>query len=98
MGKPRIIIGAGGRSGTARAQMQLLETLGETSTIVMVKPGVLIATFAPDTFDSEGNLIIPDMRQLLGRHMEEFAQWIMRVGPRDFVPFACEIDVALAAR
>ena len=98
MGKPGTIIGAGGRSGTARAQMQLLETLGETSTIVMVKPGVLIAAFAPDTFDSEGNLISPDMRQLLGRQMEEFAQWIMRVGPRDFVPFACEIDVALAAR
>ncbi len=98
MGKPGTIIGAGGRSGTARAQMQLLETLGETSTIVMVKPGVLIAAFAPDTFDSEGNLISPDMRQLLGRHMEEFAHWIMRVGPRDFVPFACEIDVALAAR
>ena len=98
MGKPGTIIGAGGRSGTARAQMQLLETLGETSTIVMVKPRVLIATFAPDTFDAERNLISPDMRQLLGRHMEEFAQWIMRVGPRDFVPFACEIDVALAAR
>ena len=98
MGKPGTIIGAGGRSGTARAQMQLLETLGETSTIVMVKPGVLIAAFAPDTFDSEGNLISPDMRQLLGRHMEEFAHWIMRVGPRDFVPFACEVDVALAAR
>ena len=98
MGKPGTIIGAGGRSGTARAQMQLLETLGETSTIVMVKPGVLIAAFAPDTFDSEGNLISPDMRQLLGRQMEEFAQWIMRVGPLDFVPFACEIDVALAAR
>ena len=98
MGKPGTIIGAGGRSGTARAQMQLLETLGETSTIVMVKPDVLIAASAPDTFDSEGNLISPDMRQLLGRHMEEFAQWIMRVGPRDFVPFACEIDVALAAR
>ena len=78
--------------------MQLLETLGETSTIVMVKPGVLIAAFAPDTFDSEGNLISPDMRQLLGRLMEEFAQWIMRVGPLDFAPFACEIDVALAAR
>ena len=74
MGKPGTIIGAGDRSGTARAQMQLLETLGETSTIVMVKPGVLIASFALDTFDSEGNLTSPDMRQLLGRHMEEFAQ------------------------
>ena len=29
MGKPVTIIGAGGRAGTARAQMQLLETLGK---------------------------------------------------------------------
>ena len=74
MGKPGTIIGAGGRAGTSRAQMQLLETLGETGTIVMVKPGVMIAAFAPDTFDSEGNLISPDMRQLLGKHLEEFAK------------------------
>jgi NAD(P)H-dependent FMN reductase len=99
MGKPGTIIGAGGRAGTARAQMQLLETLGETGTIVMIKPGVLIAAFAPDTFDSEGNLISPDMRQLLAKHMEEFGKWIMHVGmPRDFVRFACEMDIQLAAR
>ncbi len=98
MGKPGTIIGAGGRAGTSRAQMQLLETLGETGTIVMVKPGVMIAAFAPDTFDSEGNLISPDVRQLLGTHLEEFAKWIFRLGPRDFVPFACEMDIALAAR
>ena len=54
--------------------MQLLETLGETGTIVMVKPGVMIAAFAPDTFDSEGNLISPDMRQLLEKHLEKFAK------------------------
>ncbi len=30
MGKPATIIGAGGRAGTARAQMQLQETLAET--------------------------------------------------------------------
>ena len=98
MGKPGTIIGAGGRAGTSRAQMQLLETLGETGTIVMVKPGVMISAFAPDTFDSEGNLISPEMRELLGKHMDEFAKWIFRLGPRDFVPFACEMDIALAAR
>ena len=98
MGKPGTIVGAGGRAGTSRAQMQLLETLGETGTIVMVKPGVMIAAFAPDTFDSEGNLISPEVRELLGKHMDEFAKWIFRLGPRDFVPFACEMDIALAAR
>ena len=30
MGKPATKIGAGGRAGTARAQMQLHEILGET--------------------------------------------------------------------
>ena len=98
MGKPGTIIGAGGRAGTSRAQMQLLETLGETGTIVMVKPGVMISAFAPDTFDSDGNLISPQVRELLGKHMDEFAKWIFRLGPRDFVPFACEMDIALAAR
>ena len=98
MGKPGTIIGAGGRAGTSRAQMQLLETLGETGTIVMVKPGVMVSAFAPDTFDSDGNLITPQMRELLGKHMDEFAKWIFRLGPLDFVPFACEMDIALAAR
>jgi chromate reductase len=42
MGKPVTIIGAGGRAGTARAQMQLLETLGETGSLVMVKPGLQV--------------------------------------------------------
>ena len=45
MGKPATIIGAGGRAGTARAQMQLQETLAETGSLVMVKPGVLVQAF-----------------------------------------------------
>ena len=40
MGKPATNLGAGERAGTARAQMQLLETVGETGSVVMVKPGV----------------------------------------------------------
>ena len=96
MGKPGTVIGASGRSGTARAQMQLLENLGETGTIVMVKPGVMVAAFAPQTFDPEGNLIDPDIRSVLGRHLEEFAKWILKVStPREFIRFACEMDVQL---
>ena len=45
MGKPATIIGAGGRAGTARAQMQIHETLAETGAVVMVKPGVQIQAF-----------------------------------------------------
>ena len=97
MGKPATIIGAGGRAGTARAQMQLLETLAETGSIVMVKPGVLIQAFAPETFDSEGNVIDEKTKELLRRHLDEFTKWILQlVQPREFVRFACEMDIAAA--
>ncbi len=97
MGKPATVIGAGGRAGTARAQMQLLETLGETGSVVMVKPGVQILAFAPDTFDSEGNLIDDNTKELLRRHLDDFNKWILQlVKPREFVQYACEMDIARA--
>ena len=46
MRKPATIIGAGGRAGTARAQMQLHETLGETGALVMVKTALQGMAFA----------------------------------------------------
>jgi len=97
MGKPVTIIGAGGRAGTARAQMQLLETLGETGSIVMVKPGLLIQAFAPETFDAEGNVIDEKTKELLRTHLDEFTNWCARLlWQRHFVGHACEMDVALA--
>ncbi len=81
MGKPTAIIGAGGGTGTARAQMQLLQTLGETGSVVMVKPGVQINSCAAQTFDSEGNLIDDNTRELLRRHLDAFTQWIQLVRP-----------------
>ena len=97
MGKPGTVIGAGGRSGTARAQMQLLETLGETGTIVMVKPGVMVTAFGPMKFDSEGNLIDEETKELLRKHLDEFTNWCARLlWPRQFVGHACEMDIALA--
>lgn len=41
-GKPVTIIGAGGFTGTARAQQQLQSILTETGAHLMVKPGVLV--------------------------------------------------------
>ena len=94
MGKPATIIGAGGRAGTARAQMQLQETLAETGSVVMVKPGVLVQAFAPPRFDSEGNLVDEETRELLRSHLDEFTKWILQlVQPREFVRYACEMDV-----
>ena len=97
MGKPATIIGAGGRAGTARAQMQIHETLAETGAVVMVKPGVQIQAFAPGTFDSEGNLIDKGTKELLRKHLEEFTNWSARLlWPRQFVGHACEMDIASA--
>ena len=97
MGKPATIIGAGGRAGTARAQMQLQETLAETGSVVMVKPGVLVQAFAPMRFDSEGNLIDDETKKSLRRHLDEFTKWILQlVRPREIVRYACEMDIELA--
>ncbi len=93
MGKPATIIGAGGRAGTARAQMQLREILAELGSVVMVKPGVLVQAFAPPRFDAEGNLTDEETKDLLGRHLDEFTTWIsLLVRPREFVKYACEMD------
>ncbi len=93
MGKPATIIGAGGRAGTARAQMQLREILAELGSVVMVKPGVLVQAFAPPRFDSQGNLIDEETKDLLRKHLDEFTTWISRlVRPREFVRYACEMD------
>ena len=97
MGKPVTIVGAGGRAGTARAQMQIHETLAETGAVVMVKPGVQIQAFAPGTFDSEGNLIDEKTKELLRNHLEELANWSARLlWPRQFVGHTCEMDIAVA--
>ena len=98
MGIPATIIGAGGRAGTARAQMQLQESLAETGSVVMVKPGVLVQAYAPRRFDSEGNLIDEETKGLLRTHLGEFAMWTLRlVRPREFVRYACEMDIEHAA-
>ena len=96
MVKPATIIGAGGRAGTARAQGQLLETLVETGCLVMVKPGVMVQAFSPMCFDSEGNLTDQKTKELLSKHLDEFAKWILQlVRPLEFVRHACEMDVQL---
>ena len=98
MGKPATIIGAGGRAGTARAQMQLQENLAETGSVVMVKPGVLVQAYGPRKFDSEGRLIDEDTREMLRNHMGEFAKWTLKlVRPHEFAHYACEMDIVHAA-
>ena len=77
-GKPATIIGAGGFSGTARAQQQLETVLTETGALVMVKPGVLV-TLASEKFDRDGRLVDQRTRAVLREHLVAFAGWIARL-------------------
>ncbi len=97
MGKPATIIGAGGRAGTARAQMQLHETLAETGALVMVKPGLQIQAFSPQQFDANGNLIDENTKELLAKHVEALVTWTRLISrPMEYVRYACEMDTATA--
>jgi NAD(P)H-dependent FMN reductase len=73
------MIGAGGRAGTARAQLQLQQVLAETGALVMVKPGVFVDRLW-ERFDSEGRLINADTREVLRNHLEAFVVWMARLG------------------
>ena len=77
-GKPTTMIGAGGFSGTARAQQQLETILTETGALVMVKPGVLVP-LPSEKFDGDGRLVDQQTRAVLREHMDAFANWIARL-------------------
>ena len=81
MGKPVTMVGAGGMSGTARAQMHLENVLSETGSLVMTKPGVLIAS-PWDRFDEDGRLTDDGTRRVIADHMRKFRDWILDVGSR----------------
>ena len=81
--------------------MQLHETLAETRSVAMVKPGVLVQAFGPMKFDSEGSLTDEATKELLRRHLDEFAGWVLKIArPHEFVLQACEMDIqsALSSR
>lgn len=94
MGKAATFIGAGGRAGTACAQMQLHETLAETGCLVMSKPGLQVMAFGDQQFDGDGNLIGEKTRELLGNHLDALIKWTVQIArPHEFVSYACEMDV-----
>lgn len=76
MGKPVTMVGAGGMSGTARAQMHLENVLSETGSLVMTKPGVLIAN-PWDRFDADGRLVDEGTRGVIAEHMRKFRDWVL---------------------
>ena len=75
-GKPVTMIGAGGMTGTARAQEQLLSILSETGALVMVEPGVQVSLFPEQKFDADGRLVDEATRGLLRAHLGAFERWM----------------------
>ncbi len=78
IGKPLLIMGAGGLMGTSRAQYHLRQICVETEMIPMGKPEVMISR-AFEKFDKEGNLTDESVRQILKQALMAFRLWIFRL-------------------
>lgn len=77
-GKPAAIMGASpGRTGTARSQLQLRQTLQSTRSPVMPGPEVLVAG-AHELVNEEGVLIDDKTRQYVAKLLESLVQWVPR--------------------
>jgi chromate reductase, NAD(P)H dehydrogenase (quinone) len=73
--KPAAIMGASpSQTGTARAQLQLRQTLVYNETYVLMQPEVLVAR-AQEKFDGEGRLSDEVSRKLIGRLLEGLVGW-----------------------
>lgn len=79
MNKPAAIMGASpGTGGTARAQLQLRQTLAATRVQVMVQPEIFVAS-AHEKFNEAGRLIDEETRKHIGRLLESLAAWEYRL-------------------
>ena len=77
-GKPAAIMGASpGRTGTARSQLQLRQTLQSTRSPTMPGPEVLVAQ-AHELVNGEGVLVDDKTREYVGKLREALAQWVPR--------------------
>jgi len=78
-GKPAALMGASpGMAGTIRAQLQLRQSFVFTQTLCMPQPEVVIPR-AHEKFDDEGNLTDESTRAYLGKMLEAFGAWVLRV-------------------
>lgn len=80
IGKPAAILGAGGMSGTMRAQFHLRQIFVHSNVLVLNKPEVYIAR-AWEKFDGQGNLTDPATRDLVRGLLESLATWTRRLNP-----------------
>jgi chromate reductase, NAD(P)H dehydrogenase (quinone) len=76
-GKPTAILGAGGRVGTARAQLHLRQMLQYLDVPVLNKPEVFIQ-YAWEKFDPDGNLIDETTRDQIKGLLEALVKFTRR--------------------
>ncbi|HJZ47399.1 MAG TPA: NADPH-dependent FMN reductase [Roseiflexaceae bacterium] len=77
-GKPLAIMGAGGISGTIRAQLALRQVAASINTFPLNRPQIQI-TRAWEKFDAEGNLTDEQSRQEIRAQLEALAAWTRRL-------------------
>jgi chromate reductase len=73
-GKPLAMMGAGGMSGTNRAQLALRTISGALNVLLLNRPQVQIAR-SWEKFDAEGKLIDEQSRQEIRALLEALAAW-----------------------
>ena len=76
--KAAALMGAGGRFGTARAQLALRQVLVFTETYVLPKPELYVP-HAHESFDAEGRLTDPQVREQLASLITALVRWTRAV-------------------
>jgi chromate reductase len=85
-GKPLAILGAGGPSGTVRAQIALRQVAGFINMLPLNRPEVLVAR-AWEKFDAEGNLKDEATFQQIAELLKALDAWTRRLrGPVESFP------------
>lgn len=79
IGKPVAIMGASpGNLGTARAQYHLRQVFVFLQGMVMTRPELFVGA-AKTKIDEQGVLVDQATREFMGRYLEAFADWTVRV-------------------
>jgi len=76
--KPVALMGAGGMSGTSRAQYHLRQVFVFLNMFPLNRPEVLIAN-ARERFDEQGNLKDEPTRQVIGQMLVALAAWTQQL-------------------
>lgn len=78
-GKPVGLLGASpGQTGSARGQSQLRQAFEFTNSYCMPQPEILVFR-AHEKFDADGNLTDAKTSEYLGKYLEAFRDWVLRL-------------------